>query len=111
MKITNTQNYTLISSDHKSSFLDTVSTFKKEYPKLKEKHLFIQLSNNFNIVEKDILVFLRYAMQHQKNGMTFVVIATNFNIDSFPEEFNIVPTLQEAIDVLEFENVQRELGF
>jgi hypothetical protein len=33
------------------------------------------------------------------------------NVDDFPETFNIVPTLVEAEDVIEMENIQRDLGF
>jgi hypothetical protein len=32
------------------------------------------------------------------------------NADDFPENFNIVPTLIEAEDILEMENMERELG-
>jgi hypothetical protein len=32
-------------------------------------------------------------------------------MDDFPENFNIVPTLTEAEDVLEMESMERELGF
>ena len=35
----------------------------------------------------------------------------NVDADDFPETFNIVPTLQEAKDVLEMEEIERELGF
>ena len=32
-------------------------------------------------------------------------------MDDFPEDFNIVPTLIEAEDIIEMENMERELGF
>lgn len=32
-------------------------------------------------------------------------------MDDFPENFNIVPTLIEAVDILEMEAMERELGF
>ena len=32
-------------------------------------------------------------------------------MDDFPDNFNIVPTLQEAEDVIEMENIERDLGF
>ena len=32
-------------------------------------------------------------------------------MDDYPEDFNIVPTLIEAEDIIEMENMERELGF
>ena len=43
--------------------------------------------------------------------MSFVVIKSGINIDDFPESVNIVPTLQEAEDILEMEAIERDLGF
>lgn len=110
MKIENTKNYTLLSSNN-NSFEEFEQNFKESYTLFKEKHLFLQLSDSLNITEKNILVFLSFAEQSQKNGTTFVIICSNVDVDKLPETLNIVPTLQEAEDVLEMENIQRDLGF
>lgn len=110
MRIDKKETYTLISSKS-SSFANFLLNFEKEHPKLEKEHLIIQFSEELNIVDKDIFVFLAYAELHQQNGTTFVVIFKNVDLDMFPETFNIVPTLQEAEDVLEMENIQRDLGF
>lgn len=110
MTVQHKETYTLISSEE-TSFVNFFNQFKEKYSELKEKHLIIQLSDNLNVVEKNILLFLSYAEEHQKNGTTFVVILNDVEVDNFPESFNIVPTLQEAEDVLEMENIQRDLGF
>ena len=43
--------------------------------------------------------------------MSFVVVGSGFNIDIFPEKLNVVPTIKEAEDVIEMEEIQRDLGF
>jgi len=40
-----------------------------------------------------------------------VLVNSGTDVNSFPENFNIVPTLQEAEDILEMEAIERELGF
>ena len=40
-----------------------------------------------------------------------MLVNSDANVSSFPENFNIVPTLQEAEDILEMEAIERELGF
>lgn len=110
MKLEDKSGYSLITSDE-NTFQDFYQNFEKEHTNFQKKHLIIQLSNNFNIVEEDILLFLRYSELHQQNGTTFVIVYPNVDIDDFPDSFNVVPTLQEAEDVLEMENIERDLGF
>lgn len=110
MNITDKTDYTLIASDEKtlSSFIEN---FENEYVNLTGKNLIIVISEEFNASNKNILLFLNYAHEHQDNGTSFVVVSKDVNIDDFPETFNIVPTLVEAEDVIEMENIQRDLGF
>jgi hypothetical protein len=49
--------------------------------------------------------------QKKENGTSFVLVNTEIDVDNFPENFNIVPTLQEAVDILEMEAIERELEF
>ncbi|WP_425659086.1 hypothetical protein [Tenacibaculum ascidiaceicola] len=110
MNIVDKTGYTLITSEEKtfSSFLEN---FDNEYVNLTGKNLIIVISEEFNASNKNILLFLRYAEQHQNNGTSFVVVSKDVTIDDFPDTFNIVPTLVEAEDVIEMENIQRDLGF
>lgn len=107
MKIEERNDYILITQEE--SFEVFFQIFEKEHPKLEQNHLILEISDNLNIVEKDILLLLRYAELHEKNGTTFVVVFNSVDVDAFPETFNIVPTLREAEDVLEMENIQRDL--
>ena len=61
--------------------------------------------------DEDFFVFLKYADLHSESGTTFVLINKSLNIEKFPESFNIAPTLIEAEDILEMENIERDLGF
>lgn len=110
MNITDKTDYTLVTSDEKT-FSDFIESFENEYTNLTGKNLIIVISEGFNVSNKNILLFLKYAEEHQNNGMSFVVVSKDVTIDYFPETFNIVPTLVEAEDVIEMENIQRDLGF
>ena len=87
------------------------SNFEKEHSLYGEKHLIVQILGKFNLSKENILLFLSYAVGHQENGTSFVIIVNDVDIDEFPETLNIVPTLVEAQDIIEMENIQRELGF
>lgn len=106
MKIQNNDSYTLISIDELSytNFQESVNDFKSN-------HLLLEVSENLNIDEEKISLFLNISSDFKSNGMSFVVIKSGIDIDNFPEILNIVPTLQEAEDVLQMEAIERDLGF
>jgi len=43
--------------------------------------------------------------------MSFVIVFNGINIDNIPEDIVVVPTLTEAKDIIEMENIERDLGF
>ena len=49
--------------------------------------------------------------QHRKNGASFVLVCNGINIDEIPDEMNIIPTFTEALDILEMDAIERDLGF
>ncbi|MCI2230120.1 hypothetical protein MC378_13155 [Polaribacter sp. MSW13] len=110
MQIDKKSNYTLISFDEKQ-FTNCYNSFLKEVKALEKEHLILQISEDINVTNKDFLLFLDIAAQKKENGTSFVVVNTKVNVNDFPETFNIVPTLQEAEDILEMEAIERELGF
>jgi len=110
MTIEKKENYTYITDD-KKSFQDFFKEFLKQHSSLIKEHLLVVLSDDATVSKDAILAFIEIAHQHKENGTTFVVIHKGMDADLFPENFNIVPTLEEAEDVLEMENIERELGF
>jgi hypothetical protein len=110
MQIEKNKNYTLISSDE-NSFAEFYKSFLSKEKEFKDAHLILQVSNNINTTKADYSLFLDIAEQKKKKGTSFAIVNASANIDSFPEHFNIVPTLLEAKDILEMEAMERELGF
>tara|TARA_R110002049_G_scaffold45022_4_gene131632 strand:+ start:2934 stop:3266 length:333 start_codon:yes stop_codon:yes gene_type:complete len=110
MLITKKDTYTLISSDE-NSLKEFQNSLDDKVNKLEKEHLILHISEDINVNNKDFLLFLNIAEQKQQNGTSFVVINSSINVDDFPENLNIVPTLQEAEDILEMEAIERELGF
>ena len=76
-----------------------------------KENLIVQISNDINITKEDFLLFLSIAKQKKENSTSLVIVYKDINIDDFPEDFNIVPTLVEAEDIIEMEAIERELGF
>jgi len=110
MKIEKKEKYTLISSDE-NSFSSFYESFLKKQSSFKDEHLVLEISDNINVKTEDFSLFLSTSEQKKENKTSFVIVQEHINMDDFPEDFNIVPTLIEAEDILEMEAMERELGF
>lgn len=106
MKIHTNNQYTLVNIDEAS-----FDEFEEQFSGFYSNHLLLQLSENVNIIEKNISLFLKMSTSLKDKGMSFVLIKPKVDIDDFPEVLNIVPSLQEAKDILEMEAIERDLGF
>jgi hypothetical protein len=40
-----------------------------------------------------------------------VIVTDRVDFDEMPDEIVVVPTLQEAYDIIEMEEIERDLGF
>ena len=105
MEIKKNEKYTFISVNK-----DTFSEFTQNIDDLKSNHLVVEISENINISKEEISLFLKISTDFNTIGTSFVIIKSRFNSDDFPEIVNIVPTLQEAEDILEMEAIERDLG-
>lgn len=106
MKIVESDDFILISVE-KSSFNELESLL----PKIQTNHLLIEFSEDITNLENNITFFLKTALDLKAKDKSFVIIKNDISINDFPEILNIAPTLQEAIDILEMENIERDLGF
>jgi len=110
MIITKRKKYTLISSDE-DSFSDFFSSFLVKKNDFEKEHLVVLISDNIIANEKDFISFLDFSEKKKENSTSFVIVNSTINIDDFPDNFNIVPTIIEAEDILEMEEIERELEF
>lgn len=110
MKITKDNKFTLIKPIN-NSLEYLLKSIEEKPSKFKGEHLILDFSEKINTKLEELLLFLSYSTKHKENGTSFVIISEGINIDKIPEELSIVPTFTEAIDILEMDAIERELGF
>ncbi|MCK0131046.1 ribonuclease Z [Flavobacteriaceae bacterium F08102] len=94
-----------------NSFTEFYNEFKRNYDLHKNVNIIVNYSEDTELETENILLFLNYAKAHRKNGMSFVLVAPNVDSDELPDNLMTAPTLQEALDIIELENIERDLGF
>lgn len=110
MIVTKTKTHTLIKPTQ-ISVDEFFAEFKDRYKEFKGEQLIIDFSDKINIEIKEIFLFLKLSVQHRKNGTSFVLVCKGISVDDVPDELNVVPTFNEALDILEMDAIERDLGF
>ncbi|WP_437400008.1 ribonuclease Z [Flagellimonas lutimaris] len=87
-----------------------LENLNKAYPKLKHDNIVVNLFSFDKLTIGDILEFLDISNTHRALGQSFVLVTDKLNYDEVPEEISVVPTLQEAKDLIEMEEIERDLG-
>jgi len=112
MKIKEKDNFSLIKVDAGHTIPDLVlkleNLLKNQYS---SSNIAVDLLKYNNLTEPDILAFTHLSGAHKKNKKSFVLINDSIDIDLIPEELTVVPTLIEAGDIIEMEEIERDLGF
>lgn len=102
------ENYTLL-TPRNETVKEIIEFLNQKFDTSKKEHIVINFSENFNINSEEIKLFLDVATLFKKNGISFVLIISNINFDTIPDELNVAPTLTEAVDILEIDAIERDL--
>ncbi len=111
MQVDKRENYTILADDK-----DDVQSFASylEYivPKAyKNDNLVIDILKYEDLLLPDLLSFLILSNKQRASKKSFVLVNKALKQDKIPEEIMVVPTLEEAKDVIDLEEIQRDLGF
>ncbi|WP_442845439.1 ribonuclease Z [Leeuwenhoekiella sp. H156] len=111
MIVTKKDTYTILGDEEDgiksfASFLEFI--IPKAYA---SENLVIDLLKYEKLSLEDLLLFLPVSNQQRADNKSFVIVNKAVHIDRVPEEIMVVPTLGEAKDVIELEEIQRDLGF
>jgi hypothetical protein len=110
MKVHQKGNITIIKDSN--SDLDTfVTNLTNQYKTFEGQNLIIDLSACHGLNIKSVNVFLALAKQFKKAKKSFIIVLKDFDFNKVSASINVVPTVQEAHDIIEMEEIERDLGF
>ena len=110
MKSTKKENY-LILEDERNDAKHFANFINGLLDKFKSDNLVINIQKYGKLTLNELLSFLKPSQAHYKNKKSFIIVNDTIIIDDVPAELRVVPTLQEAEDVIQMEEIERDLGF
>jgi hypothetical protein len=110
MKVTSKENYTIL-KDTESNIEDFILNIENQYINFQNLNLILDLSHNNNVTISVLNNFKNLVKKHKKNKKSLVIVVENIDFTKVSNQLNIVPTLIEAKDIIELEEIERDLGF
>ncbi|AXT20191.1 ribonuclease Z [Flavobacteriaceae bacterium AU392] len=101
---------TTIITQEKASIVELVKKFEVIYSRFENDNIIINLTSLKQLTTLDVIEFLQTSNIHREAGHSFVIVTNKIDFDNIPDELIIVPTLQEAHDIIEMEEIERDLG-
>lgn len=110
MKVEHKGHTTIIKDTEGDSqaFLEKVTN---QYASFKDVNLILDITHDKSVDLKSIKMFVDLAKKYKKAKKSFVIVAEEIEYNEVPSSLLVVPTLLEAHDMIEMEEIERDLGF
>jgi hypothetical protein len=105
-----TKGHTTVIKDTQGDLVSFVMKITHEYKSFEKHNLIIDLLAHAHLSVKEINSLLPLSKIHKKAKKSFV-IAANTDFNSVSAQLVLVPTVLEAHDIIEMEEIERDLGF
>lgn len=106
-----TKGHTTIIKDTQGDLDAFIIKLTSESNTFLKQNLIIDISKYNDLKIKDIKLFSDLCKAHKKTKKSFVIVANDIDFNEVPAKMTVVPTLLEAHDIIEMEEIERDLGF
>lgn len=110
MKIDKRDNTTIVkqTKNELAIFLDNLENSFHEFEGL---NLIVDITASKDITLNDFDQFKELSKVQKKQKKSLVIVAGGVDFHNVPEFLTVVPSLLEAHDIIEMEEIERDLGF
>lgn len=105
-----TKGHTTTIRDTQGDLVSFVMKLTHEYKTFEKHNLIVDLLLYKDLTVKQVNSLLPLSKTHRKAKKSFVIVA-NVDFNSVSQQLLLVPTTLEAHDIIEMEEIERDLGF
>lgn len=106
-----TKGHTIIIKDTEGNITEFLEKINSQYNSFKEYNLILDISHDKSVDVKSIKIFSELSKKHIKSKKSFVLVAQNIDFNKVTTSLSVVPSLLEAHDMIEMDEIERDLGF
>lgn len=82
-----------------------------QYPTYGKLNLILDLTHDSKVTLKDLIIFKDLANKQKKAKKSLVIVVQDIDFDETPSYLVVVPSVLEAHDIIEMDEIERDLGF
>jgi hypothetical protein len=110
MKVT-TKGHTTTIKDTEGNIVLFLEKVTNQYASFKEHNLILDISHDKSVDEKSIAIFSQISKKHKISKKSFILVVKDIDFNKVPVSIVVVPTILEAQDMIEMDEIERDLGF
>jgi hypothetical protein len=110
MKVT-AKGHTIIIKDTEGDITAFLEKLNDQYNSFKDHNLILDISHDKTVGVKSIKIFSDLSKKHKKAKKSLVLVIENIDFNKVPQSIIVVPTQLEAQDLIEMDEIERDLGF
>lgn len=103
--------HTTIIKDTNDDLMVFLMKLTHEYKSFENKNLIVDITHHKSPLIKDINSFLNLSKVHKKARKSFVIVAHDIDFNKCSDKLVVVPSRLEAHDIIEMDEIERDLGF
>jgi hypothetical protein len=103
--------HTINIRDTQGDFTSFLMKITHQYKTFEKHNIIVDLLKHTDLTTNDIKLFLPLSKLHKKAKKSFVIVTADFDYNAVPAKLTVVPSLLEAHDIIEMEEIERDLGF
>lgn len=103
--------HTVCIKDTQGDLVSFLMKVTHEYKTFEKHNIIIDVCSYSNLSVKEVNSFLPLSKQHKKAKKSFVIVTEGVDFNAVSDKLTVVPTLLEAYDTIEMDEIERDLGF
>ncbi|KQO24788.1 ribonuclease Z [Flavobacterium sp. Leaf82] len=103
--------HTVTIKDTQKDFKSFLEKVTQQFKTFEKQNIIIDLTADSELSESDLKLFLPLAKQQKKAKKSFVIVVDDLDFNAISDKLVVVPSLLEAHDIIEMEEIERDLGF
>jgi hypothetical protein len=103
--------HTTIIKETKGDVNIFVENISKQYQSFVDQNLILDVSSDGNFKIENLNLFNDLTKKHFKAKKSLIIVAENIDFNNVPDTLIVVPSVLEAHDIIEMDEIERDLGF
>ena len=103
--------HTTVIKDTEGDSLVFLEKVTNQHESFKHQNLILDVTHDKTTTIASVKAFSELSKTHKKGKKSFVIVAENIDFNAVPKSLLVVPSVLEAHDIIEMEEIERDLGF